>query len=299
MSEHALPLVPRPRWPRWPRWRWVAAGLLLPLLWWLLIGQQPVPALATAAPGSPWQERVLQQGVLKVAVRSYPRPSLPDHPLPPEPDVLDLAYAQWLADQLQVPLQLQAPEAADLQLQEHAIQAAAPAALHGYGDRQLQLVVLRQQLPRWQPWAPAIWQNWLPRSLTALIPAPAADAAPRVCMGTGLAPVAALQARGWQPVVARSSIHAISNFLSGQCDALAESPELIARLLAQPSWRFYAPLGSSWSPHADAAPLPDDAWLQAMQQRWLGSDTRRQTLQHRTSTVLLEAAMLEDGAICH
>lgn len=69
MSERALPRSPR---PHQPRWCWVAAGLLLPLLWWLLIGQQPVPALQTAAPSSPWQEQVLQQGVLKVAVRSYP-----------------------------------------------------------------------------------------------------------------------------------------------------------------------------------------------------------------------------------
>lgn len=296
MSERALPRSPR---PHQPRWCWVAAGLLLPLLWWLLIGQQPVPALQTAAPSSPWQEQVLQQGVLKVAVRSYPRPSLPDAPLPPEPDVLDLAYAQWLADQLQVPLQLQAPEAADLQLQEHAALATGPAALHGYGDTQLQLVVLRQQLPRWHPWAPSVWHNWLPRFLTAFIPAPAADATPRVCMGTGVAPAAALQARGWQPVVARSSIHAISEFLSGQCDALAESPALIARLLAQPSWRFYAPLGHPWSAQTAATPQTDDAWLQAMQRRWRGSHVWHQTLQHRTSTLLLEAAMLEDGAICH
>lgn len=296
MSERALPRSPR---PHQPRWCWVAAGLLLPLLWWLLIGQQPVPALQTAAPSSPWQEQVLQQGVLKVAVRSYPRPSLPDAPLPPEPDVLDLAYAQWLADQLQVPLQLQAPEAADLQLQEHAALATGPAALHGYGDTQLQLVVLRQQLPRWHPWAPSVWHNWLPRFLTAFIPAPAADAAPRVCMGTGVAPAAALQARGWQPVVARSSIHAISEFLSGQCDALAESPALIARLLAQPSWRFYAPLGHPWSAQTAAAPQTEDAWLQAMQRRWRGSHAWHQTLQHRTSTLLLEAAMLEDSAICH
>ena len=279
------------------------------LLGWQALRWGPVPLQGTAQ--SPLLQQIQARGVLQAAVRMYPRPSLPDAPLPPEPDVLDLAYAQWLATQAGVTLQLVAHSSAHVQLQGdafHASSSSAPptAFSTGYGASQVQLVVLRQQLPRWQRFAPSVPQRLAARwpALAALWPAAAAphsaSRAPTVCVGHGAVPLAALQGFGLQTVVARSSIHAISNFLAGQCDALAEDPALIQRLLAQPAWRFYTVLGQPWSTAAARATAdPSDPWLHSAQQHWQRSAQRQRALHNRTSTVVLEASLLEDGAICH
>lgn len=285
--------------------RWLLGGAAVGLLGLLAIGRNsPSGATVNASAHSPLQLKALQQGVLRVAVRSYPRPSLPNAPLPPEPDVLDLAYAQWLADQLDVALQLGAPDTADLLVQGHArsLQPMSLVSGSGYGEQTFQLVVLRQQLPRWQAWAPQPWLDALTNFWPGLRAASSSSTRPTVCVGEGSVPLEPLEALGWNPRPARSAIHAISNFLAGQCDALAEATSVTDKLLQQGTWRFYAPMGSSWSWQGadDSLPtLTSDPWLQHMQQRWQASAARVQALRNRTSTLLLEASMLEDGAICH
>ena len=320
MNELTLPTAaPRAAWRLQPAW--CLAALVAAGLWWFTWGQAPVP-LSPSLPqasdpstASDWQQAIQRRGVLRVAVRHYPRPSLPDAPLAPEPDVLDAAYAQWLADALEVALHIAAWDAAadvDLHLQDHGHHAntAQPLAPAGYGESAVQLLVLRQQLPKWQAYAVPAWLQTIANQLPQwLLPSHASNgrastAVPTVCFGEGAMPATALQARGLQPRPARSAIHAISNFLAGQCDVLAESPDVVDKLLAQNTWRFYSRLGGAWQATTSASsstvpPPVIDPWLHTMHQRWLRSPARAQALHNRTSTVLLEATMLEDGAICH
>ena len=295
------------RWRSWP-WRWVSGAVLLAMLWWWAIGRWPVDglqwqALSHLAPESELRHQVQARGVLRVSVRSYSRPSLPNAPLPAEPDVLDWAYAQWLGQALGVPVELaDHTVVADIRLQgevQERAAAASPEYSTSYGERWVQLVVLRSQRSRWERMFQPVWaRGWAGLWSEQGIAVAPAFLPPTVCVGEGAYPTAALQARGLRPMVARSSIHAISNFLSGQCDALAESPAVVQRLLGQSSWRFYAPLGRAWEAKTSAN-YTRDPWLAHMQAQWLASTARQQALDNRTSTIALEASLLEDGAICH
>lgn len=267
------------------------AAVALAFLWPSLSahsGASPGPVLAQAQ----------QQGVLKLALRSYSRPSLPNDPLPPEPDVLDEALARWLGQQLGVHVQLTNWQQADIALQGSSTEGATTQAGTDYAESGLQLVSLKQQAARWSSFAPSYWQMFLP----------AADKTaegPSVCVGTGVASAQSLQVRGLQPQIAPSSIHAISDFLAGRCDLLADTPAVIDRLLTQEQWRFYARLGTRFSADDPAgialrsADAQSTQWLQQSLQQWRASGQQQQAHSNRASTIALEASLLEDGAICH
>ncbi|MEG0445629.1 MAG: hypothetical protein RR855_13050 [Comamonas sp.] len=256
-----------------------------------------LPAHSSASPG-PILAQAQQQGVLKLALRSYSRPSLPHDPLPPEPDVLDQALAQWLGRQLGVRVQLTSVQQADIALQGMRFENATPQTANSYAEPGLQLVSLKQQAARWRSFAPGYWQLFEPAARKT-------TAGPSVCMGQGLASAQSLLARGLQPQIAPSSIHAISDFLAGRCDLLADTPAVITRLLTQPSWRFYARLGQHFAPDAQAditlrsKDEQSAQWLQQSLRQWRASGQQQQAFNNRVSTIALEASLLEDGAICH
>lgn len=269
-----------------------------------LVGTPPMDSASESAA----LERAAQRGALWVATRTYPRPSAPDQPLEPEPDVFDAAFAQWLGKRLQLPVEYQDAEHADLQLQGFEFTNAGRPAARAYGSAQLQLVGRRQELANWAVWArhhlPTWWQrfSWLHAASTAAPQHPS----PVVCVGAGVAPRHLWSTLNARPHITLSSIHAISDFLAGQCDLLAEEPGVVQRLLQQTSWRFYGPLGKPWNLHTAAASEPSATpakalppWLHHATQQWLRSSEYTQALQHRASTIVMEAALLEDGAICH
>ena len=269
----------------------IAATVALALFW------PSLPAYSSASPG-PILAQAQQQGVLKLALRSYSRPSLPSDPLPPEPDVLDQALAQWLGRQLGVRIQLTSVQQADIALQGIRLENVAPQTVNSYAEPGLQLVSLKQQAARWNHYAPGYRQRLKPKTYQA-------TAGPSVCLGEGLASAQSLQARGLQPQIAASSIHAISDFLAGRCDLLADTPAVIARLLAQDSWRFYARLGQRFDSDDQAGVTlrskdeQSAQWLQQSLQQWQASGEQQQAFNNRVSTIALEASLLEDGAICH
>ena len=269
----------------------IAAAVALALFW------PSLPAYSSASPG-PILAQAQQQGVLKLALRSYSRPSLPSDPLPPEPDVLDQALAQWLGRQLGVRIQLTSVQQADIALQGIRLENVAPQTVNGYAEPGLQLVSLKQQAARWHRYAPGYWQLLKPKTYQA-------TAGPSVCLGEGLASAQSLQARGLRAQIAPSSIHAISDFLAGRCDLLADTPAVIARLLAQDSWRFYARLGQRFDSDDQAGVTlrskdeQSAQWLQQSLQQWQASGEQQQAFNNRVSTIALEASLLEDGAICH
>ena len=273
----------------------VAAAMALALLW------PSIPLSATNAAPGPVLQQAQQRGVLKVALRSYSRPSLPGEPLPPEPDSFDWTLAQWLGQQLQIKVEAVPANEADVVLsgiteEQLTVDQQTPS---GYADEALQLVALKKQLPQWQGFAPGGWHLLLPAFLKS-------DATPpTVCAGTGVVSAAALQRRGLQPQIAPSAIHAVSDFLAGKCDLLAESPATLDRLLTQDSWRFYARLGGHFSTQGKAhitLRAPDSQsqqWLQQTLRQWRSSGQQQRALASRVSTIALEASLLEDGAICH
>ena len=273
----------------------VAAVMALALLW------PSIPLSATNAAPGPVLQQAQQRGVLKVALRSYSRPSLPGDPLPPEPDSFDWTLAQWLGQQLQIKVEAVPANEADVVLSgitEEQLTANQQTP-SGYADEALQLVALKKQLPQWQGFAPGGWHLLLPAFLKS-------DATPpTVCAGTGVVSAAALQSRGLQPQIAPSAIHAVSDFLAGKCDLLAESPATLDRLLTQDSWRFYARLGGHFSTQGKAhiaLRAPDSQsqqWLQQTLRQWRSNGQQQRALASRVSTIALEASLLEDGAICH
>lgn len=269
----------------------IAAAVALALFW------PSLPAYSSASPG-PVLAQAQQQGVLKLALRSYSRPSLPSDPLPPEPDVLDQALAQWLGRQLGVRVQLTDLQQADIALQGMRLENAAPQTVSGYAEPGLQLVSLKQQAARRRSYAPSYWPLLEPKTRQT-------TASPSVCVGTGVASAQSLQARGLQPRIAPSSIHAISDFLAGRCDLLADTPAVIDRLLTQDSWRFYVRLGHGFDSDDQAGITlrrkdeQSAQWLQQSLQQWRASGEQQQAFNNRVSTIALEASLLEDGAICH
>jgi len=110
---------------------------------------------------------------------------------------------------------------------------------------------------------------------------------------------------GARPLTFRSAVHAVSAFMAGECAALAEDEGLLQRLLAQTEWRFYRLLDDAIAPAPSAQVQlaqadPESArHLDAMLDRWRAQGLEAQARLHRTSEVMLEVALLQDGAICH
>ncbi|MPS95394.1 hypothetical protein [Comamonas sp.] len=269
------------------------AGVLWPAL----------PGLGGVEAAGPVLQQARLNGVLHVALRSYARPSLPGHPLPPESDVYDRALADWLGRELGTRVSITPESDADLVLEGMSSLdgPSEPDRQTGgsYMPQTLQLLVLKQQASRWSRHAPGHWASWLPHVAQKNAPQPTA------CVARGQASARTLQAQGLHPLFAPSSIHAVSDFLAGRCHVLAESPEVIARLLQQDSWRFYAPLGSRFRISDQAhirlsrADAQSARWLRNAVQRWQRSGLQQRAQDNRVSTIALEATLLEDGAICH
>ncbi|WP_427771476.1 hypothetical protein [Comamonas thiooxydans] len=269
------------------------AGVLLPAL----------PQLGDIETAGPVLQQARRNGVLHVALRSYARPSLPGEPLPPEPDVYDQALADWLGRRLGTSIKITPASDADLVLEGVASQDDPTAADRqtggSYMPQSLQLLVLKQQGSLWSRHAPGHWSSWLPHVAQKAAPRPTA------CVATGQASASTLQAQGLEPLFAPSSIHAVSDFLAGKCHVLAESPEVITRLLQQDNWRFYTRLGNRFRTTDQAhirlarADAQSTRWLQHAVQQWQRSGLQQRAQDNRVSTIALEASLLEDGAICH
>ncbi|KGG85797.1 hypothetical protein P245_21290 [Comamonas thiooxydans] len=269
------------------------AGVLWPAL----------PQLGDIEAAGPVLQQARRNGVLHVALRSYARPALPGEALPPEPDAYDLALADWLGRQLGTSVKITPASDADL-----VLEGVAPRDGRSPADRQtggsympqsLQLLVLKQQASLWSRHAPGHWSSWLPHVAQKAAPKPTA------CVATGQASASTLQAQGLQPLFASSSIHAVSDFLAGKCHVLAESPEVITRLLQQDNWRFYTRLGNRFRTTDQAhirlakADAQSTRWLQHAVQQWQRSGLQQRAQDNRVSMIALEASLLEDGAICH
>jgi polar amino acid transport system substrate-binding protein len=288
---------------------WLTALIALGVAGWVALSSPPVAAhrwlhaLAPTASSLPAPGPLLLQarerGVLRVGVREYPRPSPPGDPQPPEPDNYDAGLARHIAQQLGVAVQLVglAPEQVaaataagqvDLVLagSPHG-HASAPAPLRGtvpYVKGSGRIVVLRK--------SPLEHQAQL--------------AGQSVCVAQGSPYAQPLRERlDARPVLFRSAVHAVSAFMAGECAALVDDEGLLQRLLAQTEWRFYRMFDDAVAPAPSAQVMLAQAdpasarHLDALLDQWLVQGLQAQARLQRTSEIMLEVALLQDGAICH
>ncbi|MDP9898716.1 substrate-binding periplasmic protein [Variovorax ginsengisoli] len=258
---------------------------------------RPAPALSSL-PRGPVLDRAVERGVLRVGVRSYPRPAPPEAPTPPEPDSFDATLAARLAESLGVRLELVglAPAAQAGALREGAVDlllAGVPAPAAGeeaflaagrYDPGGATIVALRKG---------RIQNTDGLRGAT-------------VCTAQGSAHANLVARRyGALPKPYPSAVHAVSAFMAGECPALVEDDEVLERLLRDEQWRFYRPIVRSMT--AGNVPLArlrsaDEAsrnYLAQVLRRWSEDGTLDQARTARAGNLQLEITLLKDGLVCH
>ncbi|MDM0047691.1 transporter substrate-binding domain-containing protein [Variovorax sp. J22R115] len=252
----------------------------------------------SALPHGPVLDRAVARGVLRVGVRSYPRPAPPEAPTPPEPDSFDATLAARLAASLGVRLELVglASEAQTAALRQGEVdvlfagvpESGAPEGVAiapgNYSPGRGMVVALRKG---------RIQDTTALRGAT-------------VCAGEGSSYARTVSSRyGAVPKRYPSGVHAVSAFMAGECAALVEDAEVLDRLLQDGQWRFYRPLVSALDaadgagvrlPEGDAASRD---YLSAALRRWESDGTLDRARIARGGNLRLEIAQLRDGLVCH
>lgn len=258
-------------------------------------------------PAGAWADGVRERGVLVAAVRYYPRPAPPEAPTPPEPDGFDQALARFVAQRLGVQLEI--------------VAAPGQAALRGIalppGPAPDLLVAggAGEGVPRLPGGAPALavasaYSGGLGR-LAVLRGSAIAQAADlrlaTVCVQQG-SPYAQLVASQWgaTPLPYPSGIHAISGFMAGECQALAEDEAVVERLMAREEWRFYRRLPDELWPDGRQAQLllaggdaESAALVDRLVRHWKAGGALLEARERRVGDIAFEVSQLDEGLICH
>ncbi|UDM49124.1 ABC transporter substrate-binding protein [Cupriavidus sp. MP-37] len=269
--------LPAP-WPGWlaqlarePEWRAVPAG----------------PVLAGA----------VRRGELVVGVRAYPRPAPPNRPTPPEPDAFDVEFGRYIAARL------------DVRLRVVALQPDAPGKVAASVPG-IDLVIAGSAMDSARP-ASASSTNYTggKGGLVALRGGPLhtlADlAGKRVCVASGSPYASELGYAGALPRIYASAIHAVSAFMAGDCEALAEDEVVLDRLMGLPEWRFYRRLEARLTPapYAQMAlSAPDtasQAWIDLAARHWKAGGAFAGARERRAANVGFEVGLLQNGLVCH
>ncbi|WP_354682940.1 transporter substrate-binding domain-containing protein [Cupriavidus necator] len=243
-------------------------------------------------PVGPLLGKARRRGELVVGIRQYARPAPPGAPAPAEPDNFDAALARFLAERLNVRVRLvglgpdAAPQAVDLIIAgTRQAGSGVPAVPTPYTGGDGVLVVLRGSASRH-----------------------ASDLRQRtVCVAQGSPYAADLSQRmAAQLKVYGSAIRAVSGFMAGECQALAEDGVVIARLLSLPEWRFYRQLDTTLRPDNNSPQIAlrmndavSAAWLDRAVRQWKLSGALAQARERRAGDVAFEASQLQDGLVCH
>ncbi|UFH50261.1 ABC transporter substrate-binding protein [Pseudomonas sp. KNUC1026] len=215
-------------------------------------------------------------GELKVALRSYPRPTRSTDALVNEPDLLDQHLADYLAGALHSRLVLVPPAQAQLVINlPHAGSAArGPAAPQGA------MLALRGE---------------------------ARDelAGAEVCVGEGSPWQAALQKEGARLKAYPSSLRASVAFMGGECRFYADSRAALEGLLQLPEWRFYRLLPQRLDASSDARVYlaGDDSasrdWVRDRLAQWRRDGGQAKAWAGHADELLSDSLKLADGLVCH
>lgn len=261
-------------------WHVVAGAALT-----ISIAAVAVVLASPSAPQGPMLDAIRARGELVVSVREYARPAPPGKPAPIEPDSFDVSLARFLAERLHVSVRVSNTGPVDLNVAGTAPASLAPAVPTPYTGGDGAVVALRGS-------AYARIDDLRHRT---------------VCVAQG-SPYASVLAQriGAVPRAYASAIRAISAFMAGECQALADDEVVIARLLSLPEWRFYRRLASVVRPDAYGAEIamrvedPVSAvWLDDAVKAWRTSGALSQARMRRAGDIAFEVGQLQDGLGCH
>ena len=252
-----------------------------------------------AAPGDmsrgPLLQAAEQRGVLRVGVRSYPRPSLGQEALVAEPDELDSQLAEALGAYLGLKVQLQAlPQNALLSDDRVDLVIAGSLKLPVAADR----VASLRDLP----------VQHREGALLGLRNAPVRPVRGQsVCVAVGSPWAQTLQQQGAELRTYVSSIRAAVAFMAGECNLLAEERNSLQALaLAQaPDWRFYALLPQTLKASSDVRvylPVVDKqsrALINAALRDWQARGGQNRAWELRSNALLVDSLKIGDGLVCH
>lgn len=243
-----------------------------------------------ALPHGPWLDAVRARGELVVGVRQYVRPAPPGRPTPPEPDAFDVSLARFVAERLQVRLRVVGLSADGRETRFPGVDMTVAGAMGGnvptaYLGGGGALVALRNSDYR-QP------EDLRQRAVCVAQGSPYAQALRRTL--------------GAVPRVYASSIRAVAGFMAGECQALADDAQVVARLMGLPEWRFYRRIEGTLAPDnagAQIAVRTDDpadvAWLDRAVRQWKIGGAFAEARERRAGDVAYEAVQLGDGLVCH
>ncbi|MFF7710646.1 ABC transporter substrate-binding protein [Pseudomonas sp. NPDC007930] len=249
----------------------LAGGLLL------LAGYTLYPAQHPPPPG-PLLAAAREAGVLKVALRSYPRPTLSREALVPEPDLLDAQLAQYLGSRLGVAVRFTAPADAQLLINPAQPPRQPPASLRAAPEGAL--LALRRE-------------------------AGASLAGQSVCVAQGSPWQAEVEKHGARAQPYPSTLRASVAFLGGECRYLADSRVALDGLLKLPEWRFYRRLPLALNAPVDArvylaaADPASQAWLQGALARWHADGGQASAWASHADELLSDSLKIADGLSCH
>jgi len=274
----------------------LACGVGAGLLWafWVLLMFDPA-----AQPAGPVLVQARQKQVLRIAVRSYPRPTFSNAALVSEPDEMDRELATSLGRYLGVAVHLTALPAQDIAL--FLLKGEVDAVIVGSLDVP---GLINQRAALTEP--PVSYRVG---ALVALRndsrSARSGVSGQAVCVAFGSPWAAALQRQGANLKTYPSSIRAITAFIAGDCGLLADERTVLKSLLQQPDWRFYRMLPKTLEASADSEVYlvqPDRKSLKLVQaglRDWQERGGQARAWELRSNAIVLDSLKISDGLVCH
>jgi polar amino acid transport system substrate-binding protein len=249
--------------------------------------------------GGPVLQAARSSQVLRIGVRSYPRPTYSTEALVPEPDEMDAELAGALGRYLGIEVRLSAIPNEDLSgyLQKGEVDAVIVGSLDVPAlDHQRAAL---SELPRpYRQGALLVLRN-------APLHAGSGLKGQTVCVAFGSPWATALERQGAQLQTFASNIRAASAFLAGDCRLLAEERTVLTSLLQTPDWRFYRMLPDTLEASSDARiylARPDLRTLlvlQAALRDWQSRGGQVRAWDLHSNAFLVDSMKVGDGLVCH
>lgn len=257
---------------------------------------QPAPA---DMPKGPLLQAAEQRHVLRVGVRSYPRPTLGQEALIAQPDELDSELAQALGAYLGLTVQLRAlPDNGLAQpLSDGSVDLVIAGSLElpVEADR---VASLRQLPAQYREGALLGLRN-------AAVTRSGEVRGQSVCVAVGSPWTHTLKEQGADLRTYVSSIRASVAFMAGECNLLAEERNSLVALAQAPDWRFYALLPNVLKASSDvrvylATPdVESQALINAALRDWQARGGQAEAWATRSNALLVDSLKIGDGLVCH
>ncbi|WP_341957805.1 transporter substrate-binding domain-containing protein [Pseudomonas sp. RC10] len=274
--------------------RWSLAGLIgaaAVCAIWLL----PMIDGAEQGPGPVLLQAQARQ-VLRIGVRSYPRPTYSNEALIAEPDEMDSELATALGRYLGVRVALTAIPSQDVAgfLRRGEVDVVIAGSLDIPG------------LERQRAGLSDVPSAYEKGALLSLRNAPQTSIKGQtVCVANGSPWIHALQAKGAQVQTYVSGIRAATAFMAGDCQLLADERTVLTSLLQTPDWRFYRMLPQTLEASSDARVYlsqPDPKSLRLLQtglREWRSDGGQAKAWDVHSNAFLVDSMKISDGLVCH